>query len=66
MKEVQRSQTASIYNMENQIKLLAKLIAERVLGILPSELEQTLREQVEAVTLHNIQDQEVKSSMIID
>lgn len=62
----EHGKSTSIHNMENQIELLAKMIAERPFGSLPSELEQTLREQAKAVILQSIQDQAITSPMILD
>ncbi|KAI5676950.1 hypothetical protein M9H77_07900 [Catharanthus roseus] len=56
MDEVQRSQLASFQNMENQIELLAKIIVERPLSNIPSNM----------VTLHNVEEQVMKFPMFMD
>src|SRR5262249_15552672 len=48
-----RNQEASIHNLEKQIGQLAKMIAERPLGSLPSNTEPNPREQVNAITLRS-------------
>lgn len=47
---VQRNQEASIRNLEKQIRQLVKIIFERTLGTLPSNIEINLREHVHAIS----------------
>ncbi|KAI5667773.1 hypothetical protein M9H77_17626 [Catharanthus roseus] len=47
MEEIQRSQTASLHSMENQIELLAKMIVNRLLSSLPNTMKRISKEQAE-------------------
>ena len=46
-----KNQEASIHNLENQIGQLAKMLAKRQPGSLPSNTEENLKEQANAISL---------------
>ncbi|KAI5667772.1 hypothetical protein M9H77_17625 [Catharanthus roseus] len=66
MKAVQRSQTASIHNMESQIRKLTRMITERPLGSLPSNMEKKLNEHAKVVTLRSGKELAKTSPMILE
>ncbi|KAI5682084.1 hypothetical protein M9H77_03312 [Catharanthus roseus] len=53
MEAIQWNQEASIHNLENRIRQLAKMISEKTLGALPSNTEKNPREHAKAVTLRS-------------
>ncbi|KAI5663831.1 hypothetical protein M9H77_23154 [Catharanthus roseus] len=63
---IQKSQITSIYNIESQINLLARMIAEGALGSSPRNIEQIPREYSEVVTLKSVEEQVSTFSIIVD